>query len=174
MVALARENQKKAGVENVEFLTGTIEALPLPENSLDVVIANCVINLSGDKERVLREAFRVLKPGGRIAVSDVVLRGEVPAAIRKSMELWVGSIAGALQETEYRQKLQAAGFEAVEITPTRIYPFAEAFLTVAGLRADEVAPRINDKFISAFIRAKKPVSVPCQCPPGCVGLPCCH
>ena len=175
MLALARENQKKAGVENVEFLKGTIEAIPLPENSVDVIISNCVINLSGDKDRVLREAFRVLKPGGQFAVSDVVIRGEVPAAIRKSMELWVGCIAGALEETEYREKLQTAGFEAVEIEPTRVYQEEEArkFLTAAGLEAEMVGPQIRDKFISAFIRARKPAAVKCACPPGCVDLPCC-
>ena len=158
MLALARENQKKAGVENVEFLKGTIEEIPLPDNSVDVIISNCVINLSGDKDRVLREAFRVLKPNGRIAVSDVVIRGEVPAAVRKSMELWVGCIAGALQESEYRRKLQAAGFEGIDVEPTRIYQVEEArnFLTAAGLDADEVGPQIKDKFMSAFIRAKKP------------------
>jgi arsenite methyltransferase len=176
MLALARENRKKAGVENVEFLKGAIEAIPLPENSVDVIISNCVINLSGDKDRVLHEAFRVLKPGGRFAVSDVVIRGEVPEAIRKSMELWVGCIAGALEETEYREKLRAAGFEAVEIEPTREYQVEEAreFLATAGLDADEVAPHIRDKFISAFIRAKKPVAAKCECPPGCVDLPCCN
>jgi arsenite methyltransferase len=176
MLALARENQKKAGVENVEFLKGAIEAIPLPANSVDVIISNCVINLSGDKDRVLREAFRVLKPGGRFAVSDVVIRGEVPAAIRKSMELWVGCIAGALQETEYQKKLQAAGFEAVEIEPTRVYQMEEAreFLTAAGLDADVVGPQIEGKFISAFIRAKKPAGAACECPPGCVDLPCCN
>ena len=176
MLALARENQKKAGVENVEFLKGAIEAIPLPENSVDVIISNCVINLSGDKDRVLREAFRVLKLGGRFAVSDVLIRGEVPAAIRKSMELWVGCIAGALQETEYREKLQTAGFEAVEIAPTRVYQVEEAreFLRAAGLDGDVVGPQIEGKFISAFILAKKPVGAACACPPGCVDLPCCN
>jgi ubiquinone/menaquinone biosynthesis C-methylase UbiE len=176
MLALARENQRKAGVENVEFLKGAIEMIPLRENSVDVIISNCVINLSGDKDRVLREAFRVLKPGGRLAVSDVVVRGEVRAAIRKSMELWVGCIAGALEETEYREKLEAAGFETVEIEPTRIYQVAEAreFLTATGLHANDVALQIDDKFTSALIRAKKPVGATCNCPPGCVGLPCCH
>jgi arsenite methyltransferase len=175
MLALARENQKKAGVANVEFLKGTIEEIPLPDNSVDVIISNCVINLSGDKDRVLREAFRVLKPLGRLAVSDVVLCGEVPAAVQKSMELWVGCIAGALQETEYREKLQAAGFEGVEVEPTRIYQVLEAhdFLVAAGLDADIVGPQIKDKFMSAFIRARKPVAAVCDCPPGCVDLPCC-
>src|SRR6267378_3071095 len=137
MLALARENQKKAGVENVEFLKGAIESVPLPDNSVDVIISNCVINLSGDKDRVLREAFRVLKPGGRFAISDVVVRGEVPADIRKSMELWVGCIAGALEEYEYRDKLYAAGFESVDIEPTRVYKIEEArdFLASAGLDA---------------------------------------
>jgi arsenite methyltransferase len=160
MLSLARENQRKAGVQNVEFLKGAIEEIPLPDNTVDVIISNCVINLSGDKDRVMREAFRVLKPGGRLAVSDVVIRGEVPAAVRKSMELWVGCIAGALQETEYRQKLQAAGFESVEVEPTRVYQVEEAraFLTAAGLDANVVGPQIKDKFISAFVRAKKPQS----------------
>ena len=174
MLALARENQKKAGVQNVEFLRGTIEEIPLPENTVDVIISNCVINLSGDKDRVLREAFRVLKPGGRLAVSDVVIRGEVPAAVRKSMELWVGCIAGALQEAEYREKLQTAGFEAIDVEPTRIYQMEEArdFLTAAGLDPDVVGPQIKDKFMSAFIRAKKPAAY--DRPPGCVDLPCCN
>jgi len=176
MLALARENQKKAGVQNVEFLKGAIEEIPLSDNSVDVIISNCVINLSGDKDRVLREAFRVLKPGGRLAVSDVVIRGEVPADVRKSMELWVGCMAGALQESEYRQKLQAAGFESIDVEPTRIYQVEEArdFLTAAGLDADVVGPQIKDKFMSAFIRASKAVPAPCECPPGCVDLPCCN
>jgi len=169
MLALARENRKKAGVENVEFLKGTIEEIPLPDNSVDVIISNCVINLSGDKDRVLREAFRVLKPNGRLAVSDVVIRGEVPTAVRRSMELWVGCIAGAMQETEYRQKLQAAGFESVDVEPTRVYQVEEArnFLTAAGLDAEVVGPQIKDKFMSAFIRAKKPQAR------GCCGPTCC-
>jgi len=168
MLALARENQKKAGAQNVEFLEGTIEEIPLPDNSADVIISNCVINLSGDKDRVLREAFRVLKPSGRLAVSDVVIRGEVPEAVRKSMELWVGCIAGAMQETEYREKLRAAGFEGVEVEPTRIYQVEEArdFLTAAGLDADVVGPQIEGKFMSAFIRAKKPAARAC-CGPTC-------
>jgi arsenite methyltransferase len=175
MLALARENQKKAGVENVEFLKGEIENIPLPDNTVDVIISNCVINLSGDKDRVLREAFRVLKPGGRLAVSDIVIRGEVPGEVRKSMELWIGCIAGALQEAEYRQKLQAANFESIDVEPTRIYQAEEAreFLTAAGLDADTVGPQIKDKFMSAFVRAKKPASATCDCPPGCVDLPCC-
>jgi arsenite methyltransferase len=160
MLALARENQKKAGIENVEFLKGAIENIPLPDNSVDVIISNCVINLSGDKDRVLREAFRVLKPGGRFAVSDVVVRGEVPADIRKSMELWVGCIAGALEEYEYRNKLFSAGFESIDIEPTRVYKLEEAreFLEAAGLDAAAVGPQIDGKFISAFIRANKPAS----------------
>ena len=168
MLALARENQKKAGAQNVEFLEGTIEEIPLPDNSADVIISNCVINLSGDKDRVLREAFRVLKPSGRLAVSDVVIRGEVPEAVRKSMELWVGCIAGAMQETEYREKLRAAGFEGVEVEPTRIYQVEEArdFLTAAGLDADVVGPQIEGKLMSAFIRAKKPAARAC-CGPTC-------
>lgn len=177
MLELARENQKKAGVENVEFLKGAIESIPLPDNTVDVIISNCVINLSGDKDQVLREAFRVLKPGGRFAVSDVVIHGEVPAAVRKSMELWVGCIAGALQECEYREKLQAAGFHAIDVEPTRVYQVEEAreFLGAAGLDVDAVAPQIKDKFMSAFVRASKPAaaSATCECPPGCVGLPCC-
>ena len=169
MLALARENQKKAGVENVEFLEGAIENIPLPDNTVDVIISNCVINLSGDKDRVLREAFRVLKPGGRLAVSDVVIRGEVPAQIRKSMELWVGCIAGALEETEYRQKLEGAGFESIDVEPTRIYQVEEAreFLTAAGLDAEVVGPQIKDKFMSAFIRAKKAVAAASCCGPTC-------
>ena len=176
MLALARENQRKAGVQNVEFLKGAIEDIPLPDNTVDVIISNCVINLSGDKDRVMLEAFRVLKPGGRLAVSDVVIRGEVPAEVRRSMELWVGCIAGALQESEYRRKLQAAGFESVDVEPTRIYQVEEAreFLIAAGLNAEVVGPQIKDKFMSAFIRAKKPVPAACDCPPGCVDLPCCN
>ena len=176
MLSLARENQKKANVQNVEFLKGTIENIPLPDNTVDVIISNCVINLSGDKDCVLREAFRVLKPGGRLAVSDVVIRGEVPAQVRKSMELWVGCIAGALQETEYQQKLEAAGFQSIDVEPTRVYQVEEAceFLTAAGLDAEVVGPQIKDKFISAFIRAQKPVAASCDCPPGCVDLPCCN
>jgi arsenite methyltransferase len=168
MLSLARENQRKAGVENVEFLKGTIEEIPLPDNSVDVIISNCVINLSGDKDRVMREAFRVLKPGGRLAVSDVVIRGEVPAKVRKSMELWVGCMAGALEESEYRQKLQAAGFDAIDVEPTRVYKTEESrdFLTAAGLDADVVGPQIDNKFMSAFIRGKKPVSNSC-CGPTC-------
>jgi arsenite methyltransferase len=170
MLALARENQKKAGIENVEFLKGAIENIPLPDNTVDVIISNCVINLSGDKDRVLREAFRVLKPGGRLAISDVVVRGEVPADIRKSMELWVGCIAGALEEYDYRDKLYAAGFESVDIEPTRIYKVEEArdFLEAAGLDAHTVGPQIDGKFISAFVRAAKPA--PAR---ACCGTSCC-
>ena len=170
MLALARENQKKSGVTNVEFLKGAIENIPLPDNSVDVIISNCVINLSGDKDRVLREAFRVLKPGGRFAISDVVVRGEVPPEIRKSMELWVGCIAGALEEYEYRDKLFGAGFESIDIEPTRVYKSDEArdFLANAGLDVDKVAPLIDGRFISAFVRAQKPN------PRGnVVGLSCC-
>ena len=169
MLALARENQKKAGAENVEFLKGTIENIPLPDNSVDVIISNCVINLSGDKDRVLREAFRVLKPGGRLAISDVVVRGEVPAEIRKSVELWVGCVAGALEEYEYRDKLFTAGFESIDIEPTRIYKVEEArdFLTAAGLDVDKVAPLIDGKFMSAFVRAVKPTPKAACCGPSC-------
>jgi len=168
MLALARENQKKAGVRNVEFLKGAIENIPLPDNSVDVIISNCVINLSGDKDRVLQEAFRVLKPGGRLAVSDIVIRGEIPAQVRKSMELWVGCMAGALQESEYRQKLRTARFESIDVEPTRIYQVEEAreYLIAAGLDADVVGPQIKDKFMSAFIRAKKPMAASC-CGPTC-------
>lgn len=166
MLALARENQRKAGVENVEFLKGDIEHIPLPDNSVDVIISNCVINLSGDKAQVLREAFRVLKPGGRFAVSDVVTRGEVPQEVRKSMLLWVGCIAGALQEEEYRAKLIAAGFAAIEIEPTRVYDIedARAFLSGEGIDVDAIAPQVEGKFMSAFIRASKPAGC---CTPGC-------
>src|SRR4030088_1390946 len=169
MLALARENQKKAGIENVEFLKGAIENVPLPDNSIDVIISNCVINLSGDKDRVLREAFRVLKPGGRFAISDVVVRGEVPADIRKSMELWVGCIAGALEEKEYQEKLARAGFESIEVEPTRVYKAEEArdFLAAAGLDPDTVGPQIDGKFISAFVRAVKPASKAACCGPTC-------
>jgi arsenite methyltransferase len=170
MLTLARENQKKAGVENVEFLKGAIENVPLPDNSVDVIISNCVINLSGDKDRVLAEAFRVLKPGGRFAVSDVVVRGDVPADIRKSMELWVGCIAGALEEKEYREKLLRAGFESVEVEATRVYRVEEAreFMEAAGLDPEIVGPQIDGKFISAFVRAMKPAKSPC-CAPSCCG-----
>jgi arsenite methyltransferase len=169
MLALARENQKKASIENVEFLKGAIENIPLPNNAVDVIISNCVINLSGDKDRVLAEAFRVLKPGGRLAVSDVVVRGQVPANIRKSMELWVGCIAGALEENEYREKLARAGFNSIDVEPTRVYKVEEAreFLAAAGLDADIVGPQIEGKFISAFVRATKPASAAACCGPAC-------
>jgi SAM-dependent methyltransferase len=168
MLALARENQARAGLVNVEFLKGEIEAIPLPDASVDVIISNCVINLSADKDRVLREAFRVLRPGGRLAVSDVVVRGEIPDAIRRSMELWIGCVAGALEESEYRTKLTTAGFEAVEVEPTRVYQAADAqaFLKEAGLSLEGVAAQIDGKFLSAFIRARKPVAKAC-CGPSC-------
>jgi SAM-dependent methyltransferase len=168
MLALARENQRKAGLENVEFLKGEIENIPLPDNSVDVVISNCVINLSADKDRVLREAFRVLKPGGRFAVSDVVTRGDVPAEVRESMLLWVGCIAGALELEQYRAKLARAGFGGIEIEPTRIYNIedARAFLSGQGVDVDALAPAIDGNFMSAFIRATKPPKAQC-CQPGC-------
>jgi SAM-dependent methyltransferase len=168
MLALARENQRQAGVENVEFLKGEIERIPLPDCSVDVVISNCVINLSADKDRVLREAFRVLRPGGRFAVSDVVVRGEVDDAVRKSMLLWVGCIAGALEEREYKSKLAAAGFAAISVEPTRVYTIEDArhFLLEAGIDVDAIAPQIEGKFVSAFIRATKPGG-------GCCGTGCC-
>ena len=176
MLALARENQKKANVTNVEFLKGAIENIPLPDNSVDVIISNCVINLSGDKDRVLREAFRVLKPGGRFAISDVVVRGEVPAEIRKSMELWVGCIAGALEEYEYRDKLFSAGFESIDIEATRVYKSEEAgdFLLAAGLDPDEVGPMIDGKFISAFVRAVKPAQQGTTVGRSCCAPTCCQ
>jgi SAM-dependent methyltransferase len=158
MLALARENQRKAGATNVEFLKGEIEHIPLPDSSVDVIISNCVINLSADKDRVLREAFRVLKPGGRFAVSDVVTRGGIPEQLRRDMLLWAGCIAGALEENDYRMKLAAAGFEAIGIEPTRVYRIedARAFLTGKGLDVDSIAPTVDGKFMSAFVRAKKP------------------
>jgi SAM-dependent methyltransferase len=161
MLALARENQRKAGVSNVEFVKGEIEAIPLPDNTVDVIISNCVINLSADKDRVLTEAFRVLKPGGRLAVSDVVVRGEVPAVIRRSVELWIGCVAGALEEGEYRAKLGKAGFEAVDVEPTRIYRTEDAreFLDREGIDAAAIAPSVDGKFMSAFVRARKPLAV---------------
>jgi SAM-dependent methyltransferase len=166
MLALARENQRQAGVENVEFLQGEIEKIPLLDNSVDVVISNCVINLSADKERVLREAFRVLKPGGRFAVSDVVVRGEVDEQVRQSMLLWVGCIAGALEEGDYAAKLVRAGFSGVSIEPTRVYSIEDArgFLTEAGINVDSIAPLVDGKFMSAFVRATKPGG--CGCAPG--------
>jgi SAM-dependent methyltransferase len=167
MLALAEENKRKSGLTNVEFLKGEIENIPLPDNSVDVIISNCVINLSGDKDKVFREALRVLKPGGRFAVSDVVVRGDVPAEVRKSMELWVGCIAGALEETDYVKRLAQAGFDAIDIEPTRIYSVEDArqFLTGEGLDVDAIAPQLKDKFMSAFVRAKKTAAccAPCCC-----------
>jgi len=167
MLALARENQQQAGVTNVEFLKGEIENIPLPDNSVDVVISNCVINLSANKDRVLQEAFRVLRPGGRFAVSDVVVRGKVPEAVRQSMLLWVGCIAGAVEESDYRTKLLDACFVDVEIEPTRVYNIEDArqFLTEAGIAVDEIAPLVEGKFASAFIRASKPKESCCE--PSC-------
>jgi arsenite methyltransferase len=158
MLALANENKAKAGAENVEFLKGEIENIPLPNNSVDVIISNCVINLSADKDRVLREAFRVLKPGGRFAVSDVVTRGEINSEIRRSVLLWVGCIAGALDENDYRAKLQTAGFAQIEVEPTRIYRVEDAreFLAQQGLDVDALAVQVDGKFLSAFVRAVKP------------------
>jgi len=166
MLALARQNQAKAGASNVEFLKGEIEKIPLPDNSVDVIISNCVINLSADKDRVLREAFRVLKPGGRFAVSDVVTRGAMPSEIREKVLLWVGCIAGALEENEYRSKLASAGFENIDIEATRVYHAEDArsFLTGHGIDVDAIAPQIDGKFMSAFVRAAKPQAC---CQPGC-------
>jgi arsenite methyltransferase len=166
MLNLARENQRKARVTNVEFLKGEIEHIPLPDNSVDVVISNCVINLSADKERVLREAFRVLKPGGRFAVSDVVVRGSVPSDVRKNILLWVGCIAGALEDYQYVAHLAKAGFDGIDIEPTRVYNIEDArtFLTGQGVDVDAIAPQVEGKFMSAFIRAMKPASC---CAPGC-------
>jgi arsenite methyltransferase len=160
MLELARANQRKAGIENVEFLKGEIESIPLPDESVDVVISNCVINLSVDKDRALAEAFRVLRPGGRFAVSDVVVRGELPDGIRRSVELWVGCVAGALGEAEYASKLAKAGFEAIDIEPTRIYRVEDAreFLADEGVDVDAIAPQVDGKFMSAFVRARKPVT----------------
>lgn len=168
MLALANENKRKAGAENVEFLRGEIENIPLPDNSVDVIISNCVINLSADKDRVLREAFRVLKPGGRFAVSDVVTRGEVNEEVRRSMLLWVGCVAGALEENDYRAKLAAAGFEQITMEPTRIYRVEDAreFLSQAGVDVDGIAPQIDGKIMSAFVRALKSKA--------CCGPTCCH
>jgi ubiquinone/menaquinone biosynthesis C-methylase UbiE len=160
MLALARDNQRKAGVTNVEFLKGDIERIPLPDASVNVIISNCVINLAADKEQVLREAFRVLKPGGRFAVSDVVVKGDVPADVRRNVELWIGCIAGALEEREYAAQLAAAGFQDVSLEPTRIYRAedARAFLAEAGLDADAIGPQVDGKFYSAFVRATKPAA----------------
>ena len=167
MLALANENKRKAGAENVEFLRGEIENIPLPDNCVDVIISNCVINLSADKDRVLREAFRVLKPGGRLAVSDVVTRGEIAPEIRKSVLLWVGCVAGALDENEYREKLKAACFEQISIEPTRIYRAEDAreFLSAAGVDVDAIASQVDGKFMSAFVRAVKVEA--------CCGTDCC-
>jgi arsenite methyltransferase len=168
MLSLARENQRKAGATNVEFLKGTIEAIPLPDNSVDVIISNCVINLSNDKDAVLREAFRVLKPGGRFAVSDVVVRGEVPADVRRNMELWVGCIGGALEEQEYEAKLRKAGFDQIHVEPWRVYTIddARSFLMESGLDVDRLAAQVENRFVSAFVRARKPEATGC-CAPDC-------
>ena len=173
MLALANENKRKAGAENVEFLKGEIESIPLPDNSVDVIISNCVINLSADKDRVLREAFRVLKPGGRLAVSDVVTRGAIPNEIRQKVLLWVGCIAGALEETEYQSKLKAAGFAQVEVEPTRVYKVEDAreFLSSAGMDVDGIAPQVDEKFMSAFVRAVKPANSGTK---ACCGPTCCN
>ena len=170
MLALARENQQKSGLTNAEFLKGEIEHIPLPDNSVDVIISNCVINLSADKDRVFAEAFRVLKPGGRFAVSDVVMRGdEVPESIRRSMELWIGCVAGALEENTYRSKMTSAGFESIDVEPTRVYRAADAlqFLTGAGLSEQGLAEQVDGRFMSAFIRAQKPVEAKGRCGPSC-------
>ena len=173
MLALARENQRKSGVQNVEFLRGEIEHIPLPSDSVDVIISNCVINLSADKDAVLREAFRVLKPGGRFAVSDVVVRGnDVPAEVRRNMELWIGCVAGALEEDEYRDMLGSVGFEQIDVEPTRIYKVedAKAFLASAGPHLVQMAEKVDGKFMSAFVRATKPVPASAQ---PCCGPTCC-
>jgi arsenite methyltransferase len=173
MLALANDNKRKSGLTNVEFLKGEIENIPLPDNSVDVVISNCVINLSADKDKVLRETFRVLKPGGRFAVSDVVTRGEINPEIRKSVLLWVGCVAGALQDSEYSGKLKAAGFEQIDIEPTRIYRAEDArdMLTAEGIDVDAIAPQVDGKFMSAFIRAVKPEGAPART---CCGPTCCN
>jgi len=173
MLALANENKRKAGAENVEFLKGEIENIPLSDNSVDVIISNCVINLSADKDRVLGEAFRVLKPGGRFAVSDVVTRGAIPNEIRQKVLLWVGCIAGALDETEYRSKLKAAGFEQVEVEPTRVYRVDDAreFLSSAGIDVDAIAAQVDEKFMSAFVRAVKPAKATTK---ACCAPTCCN
>src|SRR5262249_20459144 len=167
MLALAEENKRKSGLTNVEFRKGEIENIPLPDNTVDVLVSNCVINLSGDKDRLLREAFHVLKPGGRFAISDVVVRGEVPQEIRRSIELWVGCVAGALPDVEYRNKLAAAGFESIDIEATRVYNVDDAreFLQAAGIDAATIAPMVQDKFISAFVRANKPAAADACCGP---------
>ena len=170
MLAVAEENKRKSGLENVEFIKGEIEHIPLPDNSVDVIISNCVINLSGDKDRVLKEAFRVLKPGGRFAVSDVVVRGEVPPAIKKNMELWMGCVAGALSDYEYVAKLARAGFDGIGIEATRVYSIDDArtFLAGEGLDADALAKEVEGTFISAFVRATKPAGA------ACCDTNCCH
>ena len=167
MLALARENQRKSGLLNVEFLKGEIENIPLPDNSVDVIISNCVINLSGDKDRVLQEAFRVLKPGGRFAVSDVVVRGTVPDEVKRSMLLWVGCIAGALQDEQYASKLAKSGFDQIDIEPTRVYTIEDArtFLSAEGIDVDSIAAQVDGRFMSAFIHATKPAAACCA--PGC-------
>ena len=169
MLALANENKRKACVNNIEFLKGEIEHIPLPDNSVDVIISNCVINLSADKDQVLREAFRVLKPGGRFAVSDVVTHGEILPEIRKSVLLWVGCVAGALDETEYRAKLKMSGFEQIDVEPTRIYRAEDAkeFLSEQGIDAATLAPQVDGKFMSAFVRAVKPIGAKACCGPTC-------
>src|ERR1700676_3079252 len=169
MLALANENKRKAGADNVEFLKGEIEHIPLPDSSVDVIISNCVINLSADKDRVLREAFRVLKPGGRFAVSDVVTHGEIPAEVRQSVLLWVGCVAGALEENEYRAKLASAGFEKIEIEPTRVYRVEDAreFLSGQNIDVDAIATQVDGKFMSAFVRAVKPEGKEPCCGPTC-------
>ncbi|RBP05059.1 ubiquinone/menaquinone biosynthesis C-methylase UbiE [Roseiarcus fermentans] len=176
MLALARENQRKAGAANVEFLKGEIERIPLPDDSVDVVISNCVINLSADKDRVLREAFRVLKPGGRFAVSDVVTRGTIHERIRKDVLLWAGCIAGALDENDYRMKLAAAGFEAIGVEPTRIYDVedARAHLAGRGFDVDAIASQVEGKFMSAFVRATKPGRLAGKQPGACCAPTCCN
>jgi len=173
MLELANENKRKARAENVEFLRGEIEHIPLPDNSVDVIISNCVINLSADKDAVLREAFRVLKPGGRFAVSDVITRGEISSEIRQSVLLWVGCVAGALEEAEYRGKLASAGFEGIEVEPTRIYRLEDAreFLSENGLDVEALAPQVDGKFLSAFVRASKPIAAKATEP--CCGPACC-
>ena len=169
MLELAERNKQKSGLQNVEFLKGQIESIPLPDNSVDVIISNCVINLSGDKDRVLREAFRVLKPGGRFAVSDVVTKGEMLPEIRKNVLLWVGCVAGALEEQEFRDKLTQAGFENIDIEPTRVYRVEDAreFLSGQGLDVDQIAPQVDGKFMAAFVRANKPAAT------SCCGTACC-
>ncbi|MGA3088516.1 MAG: arsenite methyltransferase [Terriglobales bacterium] len=168
MLALANENKRKSGLSNVEFLKGEIEHIPLPDNSVDVIISNCVINLSADKDSVFAEAFRVLKPGGRFAVSDVITQGDVPPEIRKSVLAWVGCVAGALEQDEYRGKLKAAGFEQVDLEPTRVYRVEDAreFLSVQGIDVDAIGPQVDGKFLSAFVRATKPAA--------CCGPTCCQ